>query len=51
MKMIKVLYFMKPQKFEKMKWSYFSQFWSLGRDIEEVYFLPEITFWTFAVLI
>ena len=35
MKKIKVLYFLQLQKFEKIKWSYFSPFWPLGRDIED----------------
>ena len=32
---IKVLYFLKLQKFEKINWSYFSPFWPVGRDIED----------------
>ena len=33
---IKVLYFLQLQKFEKVKWSYYSQFWLLGGYIDEL---------------
>ena len=44
MKKRKVLYFMQLQKFETIKWSYFSPFWPLGRDIEEKCILPNMTY-------
>ena len=34
MKKIKVLYFLELQKLEKIKRSYFYQFWPPGRDID-----------------
>ena len=40
MKKMKVLYFLELQKFEKIKWSYFSYFWPPGRDFDNVCFLP-----------
>ena len=44
MKKIKVLYFLELQKFEKIKWSYFSHFWPECRDIDNVWFLPVYIF-------
>ena len=39
-----VLYFLELQKFEKIKWSYFSHFWPPCRDIDNVCFLPVYIF-------
>ena len=44
MKKIKVLYFLELQKFEKIKWSYFSHFWPPGGDIDNLYFLTVYIF-------
>ena len=35
---IKVIYFLELQRFEKIKWSYFSHFWPLGGDIDDYCF-------------
>ena len=44
MNKIEVLYFLELQKFEKIKWSYFSHFWPPGRDIDNVCFLQVYIF-------
>ena len=38
MEKIRELYFLELSKLEKAKWSYFYNFWPLGRDIDDLCF-------------